>query len=82
MRVTITRRGIPVAEIVRKGEESPRKRTFGVLGNKKIVIDRNWARAERYGCLACRRCVMPGRFLLDTHAFRGSFGVAGVSEES
>ena len=45
-RVTITRRGIPVAEIVRKGEESPRKRTFGVLGNKKIVVDRNWARAQ------------------------------------
>ncbi len=45
-RVTITKRGIPVVEIVRKGEDSPRKRLFGVLGDKKIVIDPDWARPQ------------------------------------
>jgi prevent-host-death family protein len=45
-RVTITKRGIPVVEIVCKVEDSPRKRVFGVLGNKKIVIDPNWARPQ------------------------------------
>ena len=45
-RVTITKRGIPVVEIVRKVEDSPRKRVFGVLGNKKIVIDPDWARPQ------------------------------------
>ncbi|MGA8028481.1 MAG: type II toxin-antitoxin system prevent-host-death family antitoxin [Bryobacteraceae bacterium] len=41
--VTITKRGIPVVEIVRKSEASPRKRVFGVLGKKKVVIDPDWA---------------------------------------
>ena len=42
-RVTITKRGIPVVEIVRKAEDSRPKRIFGVLGQKKIVIDPDWA---------------------------------------
>lgn len=46
VRVTITKRGIPVVEIVRKTEEPLRKRVFGVLGNKKIVVDPNWARPQ------------------------------------
>jgi prevent-host-death family protein len=46
VRVTITKRGIPVVEIVRKAEDPLRKRAFGVLGNKKIVIDPNWARPQ------------------------------------
>ena len=45
-RITITKRGIPVVEIVRKTEEPLRKRVFGVLGDKKIVIDPNWARPQ------------------------------------
>ncbi len=45
-RVTITKRGIPVVEIVRKSDDLPRKRVFGVLGNKKIVIDPGWARPQ------------------------------------
>ena len=45
-RVTITRRGIPVVEIVRTNNEPTRKRVFGVLGNKKIVIDPDWARPQ------------------------------------
>ena len=44
--VTITKRGIPVVEIVRKAEEFPSKPVFGVLGNKKIVIDADWARPQ------------------------------------
>ncbi len=46
MRVTITKRGIPVVEIVRKAEDPPRKRVFGILGNKKVVIDPDWARPQ------------------------------------
>ncbi len=46
IRVTITKRGIPVVEIVRKTEEPLRKRVFGVLGKKKIVVDPNWARSQ------------------------------------
>jgi len=45
-RVTITKRGIPVVEIVRKVEDSQRKRVFGVLGDKKIVIDADWAQPQ------------------------------------
>ena len=45
-RVIITRRGIPVVEIIRKVEDLPRKRIFGVLGEKKIVIDPDWARPQ------------------------------------
>ncbi len=48
VRVTITKRGIPVVEIVRKVEGLPRKRVFGVLGDKKIVIDPDWARPQEY----------------------------------
>ncbi len=46
VRVTITKRGIPVVEIVRKVEGLPRKRVFGVLGDKKVVIDPDWARPQ------------------------------------
>jgi len=46
-RVTITKRGIPVVEIIRKTEDSPRRRVFGVLGNKKIVVDPDWARPQQ-----------------------------------
>lgn len=46
VRVTITKRGIPVVEIVRKTEEPLRKRVFGVLGKKKVVIDPDWARPQ------------------------------------
>jgi prevent-host-death family protein len=45
-RVTITKRGTPVVEIVRKTEEAKPKRVFGVLGSKKIVIDPDWARPQ------------------------------------
>lgn len=45
-RVTITKRGIPVVEIVRKVDDSPRRRVFGVLGNKKVIIDPDWARPQ------------------------------------
>ncbi|HME10047.1 MAG TPA: type II toxin-antitoxin system prevent-host-death family antitoxin [Bryobacteraceae bacterium] len=46
VRVTITKRGIPVVEIVRKTEDSRPQRVFGVLGRKKIVIDPDWARPQ------------------------------------
>jgi len=45
-RVTITKRGIPVVEIVRKTEDTPRKRVFGVLGDKKVILDPDWARPQ------------------------------------
>ena len=45
-RVIITKRGIPVVEIVREVEDSPRKRVFGVLGQKRIVLDPGWARPQ------------------------------------
>ncbi len=45
-RVTITKRGVPVVEIVRKQEDSRPKRIFGVLGNKQVVIDPDWARPQ------------------------------------
>lgn len=44
--VVITKRGIPVVEIVRKTDDEPKKRVFGVLGKKKIVIDPDWARPQ------------------------------------
>jgi prevent-host-death family protein len=44
--VVITKRGIPVVEIVRKFEDRKLKRVFGVLGPKKIVIDPDWARPQ------------------------------------
>jgi prevent-host-death family protein len=47
VRVIITKRGVPVAEIVRKAEDAPRKRVFGVLGDKKIIVDPDWARPWR-----------------------------------
>ena len=46
VRVIITKRGVPVVEIVRKVEDSARKRVFGVLGKQKIVIDPNWAKPQ------------------------------------
>jgi prevent-host-death family protein len=45
-RVTITKRGVPVVEIVRKVEGARPKRIFGVLGTKKIVLDPDWARPQ------------------------------------
>ena len=45
-RVIITKRGIPVVEIVSKVEDARRKPVFGVLGHKKIVIDPDWARPQ------------------------------------
>ena len=44
--VVITRRGVPVVEIVRKADVTRRKPVFGVLGDKKIVIDPDWARPQ------------------------------------
>lgn len=34
-RVTVTKRGIPVVEIVRKAEDLPAQRVFGVLGQRE-----------------------------------------------
>lgn len=45
-RVIITKRGIPVVEIVRKLDDAPHQRVFGVLGNKKVVVDPDWARSQ------------------------------------
>ncbi len=45
-RVIITKRGIPVVEIVRKIDDPARKRVFGVLGNKKVVVDPDWAQPQ------------------------------------
>lgn len=45
-RVTITKRGVPVVEIVRKVDDLPRERVFGILGDKKVVIDLDWARPQ------------------------------------
>jgi len=45
-RITITRRGKPVVELIRKIEDSSHKRVFGVLGNKKLIIDPNWDRPQ------------------------------------
>lgn len=46
VRVTITKRGIPVVEIVRKVEESRPRRVYGVLGTKKVVFDPEWAKPQ------------------------------------
>ena len=52
VRVTITKRGVPVVELVRRTEGPPRKRAFGVLGSKPVVVDHNWARTQNDGnCL-------------------------------
>ncbi|MBV8897602.1 MAG: type II toxin-antitoxin system prevent-host-death family antitoxin [Acidobacteriaceae bacterium] len=40
--VIITRRGVPVAEIVQKKKDVRPKPVFGVLGNKKVIIDPDW----------------------------------------
>ena len=45
-RVVITKRGVPVVEIVRRVEDAVPKRIFGVLGNKKVVVDPDWARSQ------------------------------------
>ncbi len=45
-RVTITKRGIPVVELIRKTEEPIRKRVFGVLAEKKVILDPEWARPQ------------------------------------
>lgn len=44
--VTITKRGVPVVEIVRTLKDVRPKRVFGVLGHKKVVIDPEWARPQ------------------------------------
>lgn len=46
VKVTITKRGIPVVELVPKREDTKLKRVFGVLGHKKIVLDPNWAQPQ------------------------------------
>jgi prevent-host-death family protein len=40
--VVVTKRGVPVIEIVPVDERGRRKPVFGVLGEKKIVIDPDW----------------------------------------
>lgn len=45
-RVTITKHGVPVVKLVREIDETPRKRVFGVLGDKKIVVDPDWGRPQ------------------------------------
>lgn len=40
--VTITRHGVPVIDLVRNRPAAAKKRRFGVLGKKKIVLDPNW----------------------------------------
>lgn len=45
-RVVITKRGIPVVEIVRRAEDQRPKPVFGVLGNKKVVLDPDWSRPQ------------------------------------
>ncbi len=42
-RVTITKRGIPVVEIVRKQEVPKRKRLLGGLENEIKILDPDWA---------------------------------------
>ena len=45
-RVVITKRGIPVVELVRKSDEPVRERVYGVLGKKQVVVDPDWARPQ------------------------------------
>lgn len=45
-RVTITKRGVPVVEIVKKMDEPRRERVFGILGKKRVVIDRDWSKPQ------------------------------------
>jgi prevent-host-death family protein len=40
--VTITRRGVPVVDVVRTSQSSGGKRKLGTLQGKKIVIDPGW----------------------------------------
>jgi len=57
--VTICRRGVPVAEIVRSKKPSRKKRALGTLKGKIQVLDPNWwkpmADAEVEDFLAGRR---------------------------
>ncbi len=46
VRVTITKHGIPVVELVRKSDEPLRKRIYGVLGDEQVVLDPDWARPQ------------------------------------
>jgi prevent-host-death family protein len=41
-RVTLCRRGVPVADIVRTKEPSRRERKFGTLKGKIQIIDPDW----------------------------------------
>lgn len=40
--VTITRHGHPCVDIVKSQPEEKPQRKFGVLGNKKVVLDPRW----------------------------------------
>lgn len=45
--ITITKRDIPVVEIVKKLDDARRKPVFGVLGDKKVVLNPDWARPQK-----------------------------------
>lgn len=45
-RVTITKRGVPVVEIVRKNDVPTRKRLLGGLENEVKILDPDWAAAQ------------------------------------
>lgn len=45
-RVTITKRGVPVVEMVRKGEAPRRKRIFGGFESDIEIYDADWARPQ------------------------------------
>jgi prevent-host-death family protein len=41
-KVTICRRGVPVADIVRTSQRRPKKRVLGTLKGRICVMDRDW----------------------------------------
>ena len=44
--VTICRHGKPVASLVNTDREERRRRKFGTMADRKIVLDPNWARSQ------------------------------------
>ena len=55
-------------ELIRKTEEPARRRLFGVLDDKKVVIDPQLrSPARKSWGLGRRRCLMPAIYLLDTY---------------
>lgn len=44
--MTITKRGVPVVEMVRKGEAPRRKRIFGGFESDIEIYDADWARPQ------------------------------------